>query len=77
MSLEWFCIVPETRDASQNEISGVIELASLQSGWKRIGTFLPCRLWGVILKQAVDRIISLTYSVSLSEEIRAYYAPFN
>lgn len=32
VGLGWFHIVTGTRDASQNEISGLIDLASLQSG---------------------------------------------
>ena len=36
MSLEWFPIVPEIRDASQNAISGLIELGLLPSGWSEV-----------------------------------------
>lgn len=34
MSLQWFYVVSEVRDTSPSEISGLIELGLLQSGWE-------------------------------------------
>lgn len=65
VGLEWLPIVLEIRHASQNVISGLIELGLLPSGREGSGTFLSRPLWGLTLKQAVDGIISC-YLLSVS-----------
>lgn len=42
-----FLIVPETRDASQDELSGSIESASPPSGWEGGGRFPGCQAWAM------------------------------